>query len=280
MTLLRTWLLFAATLLPSVLAADKPIPTSASSDFPQCGIDCSVLNSAQDSCTAGAESSWTSCFCQSSLLTSLKTSGSLCSNCDSSDQTTLSDWYNSYCKSGGKSSSSNSNSNKNSNKDSTNTATTTSATSTATGASNASSKNATTEENKSWWSTHYQWVIMLIVLVIGFTILAILGVWLKRRYEAKRPNLYAGPGAASSSGALGKPAPGGVMTPPPQVWAQPPVSQAPSSDRLGVVPGASDSVASSSRTEVAPKDLRVNTSRLQKGSRSPAADVEIRQLER
>ncbi|KAJ5989619.1 Integral membrane protein [Penicillium waksmanii] len=276
MTLLRACLLFActSTLFTTTLAASKPIPTSASSTFPQCGIDCSILTSAQDSCVAGTESTWTSCFCESSLLTSLKTSGALCSNCDSSDQTTLSNWYNSYCKSGGST-----NTKDTTSTSTTATATTGTSTSTATAVSSGS-KNATTEENKSWWSTHYQWVVMLIVLVIGFSALAVLGVWLKRRYEARHPGLYA-PNAASSSGALPvKPGSGndsGVLSPPPPGWgSQPPVSQA---QGPGVVPVQSGSLASSSRTDIAPKGV-VPPSRLQKGAPTAAADVEIRQLQR
>lgn len=98
------WLtLLCFTLLSTVWAANKNlIPTSASSSFPQCGLSCSVLTSAQDSCTASADqSTWFSCFCQSALLTSLKTSGSVCSNCDASDQALVSTWYNNYCSSGG-----------------------------------------------------------------------------------------------------------------------------------------------------------------------------------
>jgi hypothetical protein len=55
------------------------------------------------------------------------------------------------------------------------------------------------------WSTHYQWVIMLIVLVIGFGLIGALGVWFKRRYDAKRPNLYHG----GSSGTLSTGSPPG-----------------------------------------------------------------------
>ncbi|KAJ5104196.1 Integral membrane protein [Penicillium argentinense] len=266
MTLRWPALVLALLLCCTVFAAEKPIPTSASSSFPECGIECNVLNSAQDSCTAGAESTWTSCFCQSSLLTSLKTSGKLCSNCGSDDQATLSSWYNSYCKSGGSSDSSN----KDSDSSGKSTATTTS-TSTATAVAS-SSKNASTDEEKSWWSTHYQWVVMLIVLVVGFTILTILGVWFKRRYEAKRPGLYGGPNGASSSGALGPLQPGsGVLSPPPASWVQQPAGH----------PGAiASSLASSSRTDVAPKGVPPpSRGRLQKPSQS-AADVEIRPLPR
>ena len=39
-------------------------------------------------------------------------------------------------------------------------------------------------------STHYQWIIMVIVLIVGFTAITIGAVWLKRRHDAKYPHLY------------------------------------------------------------------------------------------
>lgn len=126
---------------------------------------------------------------------------------------------------------------------------------------------------------------MLIVLVIGFTLLTILGVWLKKRYEARHPGLYAGPNAASSSGALpvksgmsASASASGVLTPPPPGWGgQPPVSQA--QPGVGVVPVQSGSVAGSSRSDIAPNRM-ASQSRLQKAPPTAAADVEIRQLPR
>lgn len=127
----------------SALAADSILPTSASSTFPQCGLTCTTLTTAQTSCEAADASTWASCFCQSSLLTGLKTSGSICSTCSATDQATLSTWYNNYCSSGGK--------------DTSNTATT-ATTSAAAGSTSGSSSSATTnksgtttEENKSWY---------------------------------------------------------------------------------------------------------------------------------
>ncbi|KAJ5447278.1 hypothetical protein N7445_002099 [Penicillium cf. griseofulvum] len=190
----RLSVLFALiALIISALAADSILPTSASSKFPQCGLTCTTLTGAQTSCESGDASSWTSCFCQSALLTGLKSSGSICSSCSAADQATLSTWYNNYCNSGGKDTS-------DTNADTgTTTKTSTDAVSTPNSGKSESSSNANTnkspaatEEKQSWWSSHYRWVIMLIVLVIGFTIIAVLGVWFKRRYEAKRPNLYGG----------------------------------------------------------------------------------------
>lgn len=104
MTLFTSRLMFLLlALLSTAWAQNKNIiPTSPSSSFPACGLSCSTLVAAQDSCTANApQSTWFSCFCQSSLLYPLQTSGSICSNCDASDQALVSTWYNNYCSSGG-----------------------------------------------------------------------------------------------------------------------------------------------------------------------------------
>lgn len=118
------------------------LPTSASNTFPQCGLSCAALTNAQTSCESGAAASWQSCFCQSSLLTSLQSSGNVCSSCSSDDQATISTWYKNYCSGDG----------------STATSTTTGATSTATSTSTstttpakANSNISNTEEKKSWF---------------------------------------------------------------------------------------------------------------------------------
>jgi hypothetical protein len=41
-------------------------------------------------------------------------------------------------------------------------------------------------------STHWQWVLMVVILIIGFSLLAVVGIWLKRRYDANHQNLYHG----------------------------------------------------------------------------------------
>lgn len=55
-------------------------------------------------------------------------------------------------------------------------------------------------------STHYRWVIMIVALAIGFTLAAMAGIWLKRRYDSKYPAIYHGPAGgsarASKAGAL------------------------------------------------------------------------------
>lgn len=136
-TMLRLFLLLAFAL---TAWSASILPTSASSTFPQCGLTCAVLTNAQTSCESGAAASWSSCFCQSSLLTGLKSSGSICASCSTDDQATLSTWYNNYCSSGGTTTT-------------TTSATSASATSTATSTGTASKSNSNTsatEEKKSW----------------------------------------------------------------------------------------------------------------------------------
>ncbi|CAG7930466.1 unnamed protein product [Penicillium olsonii] len=236
-------LTFALTALSASI-----LPSAASSSFPQCGLTCSALTNAQTSCESGTSDSWASCFCQSSLLTGLKSSGSVCASCSSDDQATLSTWYNNYCKSGGTSASTTSA-----------TSATASSTATATGtASKANANSSTTEEKKSWWSTHYQWVIMLIVLLIGFSIIGAVGVWFKRRYDAKRPNLYHG----GSTGALS-------TASPPRDAAWGPTEP--------VMPGLPSGSVTSSRSTVAKSSTPVpSRSKLSKMERY--GDMETRQV--
>ncbi|CAG8890526.1 unnamed protein product [Penicillium egyptiacum] len=244
----------------SALAADSILPTSASSKFPQCGLTCTTLTGAQTSCESGDASSWTSCFCQSSLLTGLKSSGSICPSCSAADQATLSTWYNDYCNSGGKDTS-------DTDTDTTTTTSSSDAASTSHSSASSTKNNSATaaEENKSWWSSHYRWVIMLIVLVIGFSTIAVFGVWLKRRHDAKRPNLYHG-GSSSLLSTASPPAPRDAA------WGAAPVPGQPTG--LGA-----DSLASSSRSTMAKTSTpvpgtRTRLTKIEQGS----GDVDIRQV--
>jgi len=48
------------------------------------------------------------------------------------------------------------------------------------------SKPQASSGNKSWISTHYQWVIMLVVLVFGITLGWVIACVLRRRYLRKK----------------------------------------------------------------------------------------------
>ncbi|KAE8151637.1 hypothetical protein BDV25DRAFT_89496 [Aspergillus avenaceus] len=263
-------LLITLVLCVSVRADDDTtlIPSAASDSFPQCGLSCSQLKQAQTGCVppnapSNDRSTYVSCFCQSSIISQLHDSsdGTCTDTCtDAADRTTLKTWYNNFCSSGANQ------------KDSTNTQSD-SAAATATSSAKA---QVTYPAPKSWWSTHYQWVIMVIVLVVGFSALAVLGVWLKRRHDAKYPNLYHAAGSGSTDSGLlfgraqnGSPAPKqpGQFMPAPG-----PVNPADYAN--------ANSVASSSRTDVEAPRTRT-PSRLQK-TPQPAneGDIEIREVPR
>lgn len=57
------------------------------------------------------------------------------------------------------------------------------------------------------FSTHWRWVVMLIILVIGFSALAAAAVWLKKRLDARQPNLYHGDDRNNGGGSGGGPGP-------------------------------------------------------------------------
>ncbi|RJE27161.1 integral membrane protein [Aspergillus sclerotialis] len=183
------YLLLSALSLPAVLAqGESLLPSSASDSFPQCALNCALLKQAESGCVppaapASPKSIYVSCFCQSSLISSLHSSpANVCDDsCNNpSDLSLLQKWYNNYCSSGG-------------NVKEATTTTTSPPTSTATNTADAKpASSASSSEPKSWWSTHYRWVIMIIVLAIGFTIIGVGGTYLKRRHDAKNPGLYHG----------------------------------------------------------------------------------------
>lgn len=110
---------------------------------------------------------------------------------------------------------------------------------------------------------------MVIVLAVAFALIAALGVYFKRRYDAKHiPYMVAAPspGFTNSAGVL---APAPVAGTSPIPGPRPPRSTGPGS------------LASSSRTDLprGPTPLG-NSRRLTKGAQTPAGDVEIRQMSR
>ncbi|OKL62482.1 hypothetical protein UA08_02553 [Talaromyces atroroseus] len=200
----RKTLLFAVSLLSAVVSAQTSsdsfsfLPSSASSTFPECGLSCNALLQAQTVCVPPQaavtnDQTYISCFCQSSYLTSLTSSGAVCSSCSAADQQLLVNWYNGYC-AGGYTSTLTATATTTS---STNTATDTAAATTTTGTAAAASTSSASSSSKSsgspgWFSTHWRWVVMLIVLAVAFTALGVFGTWYKKRHDARRPGLYHG----------------------------------------------------------------------------------------
>ncbi|PYI15794.1 hypothetical protein BO86DRAFT_395697 [Aspergillus japonicus CBS 114.51] len=275
------------TLLASTVAHAQTVailPSAASSSFPSCGLTCSVLLQAQSDCLPPAapqtdSATYASCFCHSHNLTELHTSSNAvcddtCTN--ASDRSLIQTWYNNYC---------------------------------AVGASLADADTTNKEEEKwqahsaqsvtkirayrrtaasnAWWSTHYKWVIMVIILVVGFSIISVVGVWAKRRHDRKYPGLYHAAATGGTDSALLAarqqeigPAPGPDTRAPGQFM---PAQYDPAQN-----PG---SIASSSHTNVAaaaaaaaanapgPRPARTS-SRLQKTQPVSDSDTEIREVAR
>ncbi|OJJ62310.1 hypothetical protein ASPSYDRAFT_115500, partial [Aspergillus sydowii CBS 593.65] len=267
----------------SVLAQDQDVqlrPSAASDSFPACGVNCEILAQADDACTpptvpATNRQTYVSCFCQSTLITGLKSNAqSVCGTCTSqSDSQKLQQWYVDFCNSGGKtgSNSGNSNSNdngNNNNNNNDNNDNNSNSNNDGSDSSASSSSSSNTPAPKSWWDGHYKWVVMVIVLVVAFTTIAVVGVWLKRRHDRKYPNLYHA-GASDSrvfqNRSHDSPVPGAIP---------------------GVLPARrhdstnTDSFASSSRTEYVPPNARQAPapSRLQKSQ--GVNDIEIREAQR
>ncbi|KAL4779560.1 hypothetical protein BJX76DRAFT_75763 [Aspergillus varians] len=260
-TLFYLSLVFAS----SILAQDVQLrPSAASDSFPACGLTCADLTKADDACTPPTaavtdRNTYVSCFCQSSLLTNFKanTNAACTETCTSADDRgTLQKWYTNFCNNGGNTDSSTSSSSNNDNSSATSTST-----------SSAAKNNS---GPRSWVDDHYQWIIMIVILAVGFTSIAFIGMWLKRRHDRKHPNLYhAAPGASDSrvfQARNNDPIAPGLI---------PPIAGARRHDSANTV-----SVAGSSRTDVAPPSSRqaAAPSKLQKMQAIP--DTEIREAPR
>jgi len=173
------------------------VPTTGTDTFPACAASCPLLLQAQTSCLPPAapvadQATYDSCFCQSALLQPLKSSpwgvcGVVCPT--QVDTAALQAWYGGYCAAAqapkvttllttvtDKSS-----------------PTTTSATGTAATAAGATATTTnpppprvTHGPTPSWISTHWRWIVMIIVLIFGFTGLTFLLIYFKRRYSSSR----------------------------------------------------------------------------------------------
>lgn len=105
-TLVSAILLLSASQPVSAQDTFSFLPSAASSTFPACGLSCQLLLEAQSACVppqAGVSNTDTyiSCFCQSSLISGLPYTASMCPTCTTaSDQQLLINWYKNYCAGG------------------------------------------------------------------------------------------------------------------------------------------------------------------------------------
>ncbi|KAI1124971.1 hypothetical protein F5Y10DRAFT_248238 [Nemania abortiva] len=142
--------------------------------LPSCAVNCGPLYDANGACvppvnTATDESSWDTCFCDYSSLQSLKSGASdICNgNCDSQGLSSIQSWFTSFC----------------------NEAAATTA-STATSTSTAGSSSGKNQGGGNWASTHVNWIVFIVVVVV-----AIIGIWTgaciwRRKYLKKKDRLY------------------------------------------------------------------------------------------
>jgi len=173
--------------LVSLVSTQTIVPTTSSSSFPGCALSCSPLLQAQTLCVPPSapvsnEATYVNCFCQSSLLSTLYSTPD--GPCDSvctieSDRQLLQSWYKNFCASGGAGAI---------------VATTTVAPTTlltSTGSNDAAatasgtSQDSTSATSQSWIGSHWRWVMMLGILMVGLALLALLAVCLKRRHRRK-----------------------------------------------------------------------------------------------
>ncbi|KAI9714463.1 MAG: hypothetical protein M1820_000424 [Bogoriella megaspora] len=194
----RANLLATALTVLSVLpfASTQQLLQFGNGQLPECAQGCTLLSQAQAACVppaapATGQQQYQSCFCQSAYLRTLYQSpnGVCDASCGQSDLVSIQKWYTGLCSgtvgaAQGTSSSSSASSTSATASSTAPVATVspTSTSSSSTSSSSAANKNA----NKSWISTHYGWVIFLIVLVAAIAFFTFGGIWLKRRFKARR----------------------------------------------------------------------------------------------
>lgn len=194
---LTTTILVAAIAFTIITTAQTILPSAPSASFPACALSCVQLLQAQNICIPPAtqvtdQATYNSCFCQSGLLAQLRLSPD--GTCDAycpveSDRQLLQSWYAGFCASGTASTAVASSFSTVTSGVSTviviippsSTSSASSPTSTDSGTSAGSTGNS----NESWISSHWRWILMLGILLIGLGFIAFLAVCLKRRHRRK-----------------------------------------------------------------------------------------------
>ncbi|KAF2765747.1 hypothetical protein EJ03DRAFT_330679 [Teratosphaeria nubilosa] len=183
-------------LLAPLALTSAQLLINGNSQLPSCASSCQPLIEAASACggtSTASQSTW-SCFCQSGYLESLYDSDtgicdSVCTSASDSQQ--VSAWYKTNCGSDNGAS-------EHADSASSTTAGTATSASVNVASTIASDTGATANSSgssggdKSWWSTHYRWVIMLIILTIGLSSMAALAVYIKRRYDRKADQIRQG----------------------------------------------------------------------------------------
>ncbi|KAH0156119.1 hypothetical protein KCU67_g8445, partial [Aureobasidium melanogenum] len=168
------------------------------SALPSCAQQCTILQNAQTGCIPPAApvtdaTIYESCFCQSGYLTTLKAAGStICSDvCDASDVAKIASWYQSNCADNGVAAAAKVSAGATTDSTTTTPASTaTSSQSTSTSTSSSSSQSTSSSQDPDphhdWWTDHWKWIVMLIVVFVGLAILTTIFVLLRRRYRRRQ----------------------------------------------------------------------------------------------
>ncbi|KAI5199421.1 hypothetical protein E4T39_06246 [Aureobasidium subglaciale] len=161
--------------------------------LPSCAQQCTVLQSAQTGCIPPAAPVtdaviYESCFCQSGYLTPLKTAGStLCSDvCEAADVAKIASWYQSNCADNGVAAAASVSATGTTTDPTATRSASTSASSAGSSSGSQSAKNQNTEPQHSWWTDHWKWIVMLIVIFLGLGIFTVILVLLRRRHHRRQ----------------------------------------------------------------------------------------------
>ncbi|PGH19654.1 hypothetical protein AJ80_03809 [Polytolypa hystricis UAMH7299] len=213
-------ILFILTALAATALSQTLVPSEASDNFPACALECQILKDAQTPCVPpavsdGDQASYTACYCGTEALQPLLSTpygvcDSVCTTVP--ELNTVMKWFVTLC---------------GTEPPKENTATTTTAgapkeTKSEGGVQefqgddgqmrgdnddvelDADSDNppivkANHEPPPNWIVTHWRWVVMIVVLVVGFTLITLLLVYLKRRHNRKRLLQAGAPAAMAAS---------------------------------------------------------------------------------
>ncbi|RMZ86819.1 hypothetical protein DV736_g5955, partial [Chaetothyriales sp. CBS 134916] len=182
-------------------SSQQILPSGASSSFPACGLSCAVLVAAQSTCDstypAGtAQLTYENCFCtQGSVQPLYASPDGLCTaECTAeSDRTTLQQWFTSFCKDVGQGidpktqTATAQSSGASSTTVVTVTSTSSNPTAAATNSGNdySNSLSGSSGNQGPWINSHWRWLLMLGILIVGLGLLTWLAVWLKHRHRSK-----------------------------------------------------------------------------------------------
>ncbi|KAL8838191.1 MAG: hypothetical protein Q9170_002234 [Blastenia crenularia] len=187
------FLVFTVPQISAQSAGQAIIP----SNLPGCAQSCTGLLEAQTACTAPANPTpggtyGIQCFCGYAPLATLKADAPIqfCPTCSTTDNAAIQSWYKGACVSGGGSGAG-------ANGLTGQTTATIGPSSTLSTKASASPTvdgvtvsghpaNASNVAHKDWMSTHWRWVVMLIIIALGLTGLAVGGVYLRRYIHRRR----------------------------------------------------------------------------------------------